>query len=74
MVSGPEVGLPSITLEIRVDVGVVITLRVYLGHILCLVRLLAHTDSAVDNVDFIFCTAKIDAGFILWTLKTLLSN
>ena len=70
VVPGPEVSLPSITLEVRVYIGVVITLRVYLGHVLCLVRLLAH----IVYFDIVFCTAIIDAGFILWTWKTLLSN
>ena len=67
MVPGIEIGFPSITLELSVDMCVVVTMLVNLGHILCLVCYLAH----VVSHNKVFCTAKIDAWFIPMTWKTL---
>ena len=71
VVSWPVISLHSITVELCVDKGVVVTLLVNRGHIISLARLPA---LVICCLDLIFCTAKIDTRFILWTWKTLLSN
>ena len=67
VVPGKKVGLPSVALELRVDISVVVIILVNLGHILCLVYHLTH----VVSHNKVSCTAKIYTWFIPMTWKTL---
>ena len=62
--------LSLLTLELSVDVAVVVTRDIHLEHILCLISFFA----LIVSQHKILSTAKIDARFILRTINTLLRN
>ena len=69
MFLGPEVCLPSLAMQLRVDISVVVTtfiIRLSLSLFRRLARVVSH--------DGVFWTAEIDTWFILGTWKTLLSS